>query len=154
MKHLRDIQLIELASHRTPDMAGARRHLETCADCRRRYEQFRDTHQALGLWEVGAAASDLWPAIERRVGRPRPGALRAAWASAQPLLRVAAALLLGIGLGYGTARAWKPERTPVVDRSEDVDQTLGLHALARASPVELVRTVAELTQPDVTEDLP
>lgn len=154
MRHLRDIQLIELASGRTPGEADARRHLESCAECRRRYERFRGTHDALGLSNVVPATPDLWTAVERRIDHPRPTALSTAWASAQPLLRVAAALLLGFGLGYGTARAWRTEATPADIRIDDVDQALGLHVLARASPIELARTLSELAQPEAAEDLP
>ncbi|MGE0478962.1 MAG: hypothetical protein AB7Q17_00695 [Phycisphaerae bacterium] len=129
MRHVRDIDLIDLAAGRAVDSTPVGAHLETCAACRRRLEELRVVHDALCSWEATGASADLWPAIQEQLDRP--GTSRTltlpAWAAA--LLRSAAIVLASVGLGHGLALVWAPGPRVFAAAGEDVDIALAMHVL-------------------------
>lgn len=137
MRHVRDIELIDLAAARLAEDAPVRAHLETCAPCRQRFEQIRAVHSALGSWEVADASTDLCPAIlailsrsEARRGRSLPGL-------AVRLLRAAAVVFVSVGLGHGVARIWAPGPRVLTAAGADVDAALAVHVLEAPSATGL-----------------
>lgn len=153
MRHLREIELIELASGRAADDV-AQAHLEACESCRIRYEAVRHTHDALGRWTAEPAAGDLWPAVRRRLLRRPAAAERSALRRASRLLRVAAAIVIGIGLGHGAGRLWTPGRTSTSTAAPDVGDALALYALENPSPTGLMLVLEEAEGADGGEATP
>lgn len=153
MRHLREIELIQLASGRAADDA-ARAHLEACESCGLRYEAICHTHDALGGWTAEPATSDLWPAVQRRLLRHPAAAEQSGHSRASRLLRVAAAIVIGIGLGHGAGRLWAPGRAPASSTAPDVGEALALYALENPSPTGLVLVLNEAEGADNAEEMP
>lgn len=136
MQHLRDIELIELASETASPDASIREHLATCADCRRRLDEFRTVHAVLGSWRDDTAPTDLWPAISARLDNPSPRLKPARNARVLLVLRAAAAVGIGAWLGHGVEGLWQPAQSATVTE-QDVDSILGLDTLESPSATGL-----------------
>lgn len=137
MKHCRDIELIELASGRRTGNADLRAHLESCAECRARYDDLSAVRELLGASQPEQSPRDLWPSIARRLSERDALRMRPVRPLALRLLRAAAVLLAGVGLGHGAARLWW-SRTPVAAYADrDLATALSLHALERPSATGL-----------------
>lgn len=153
MHHLTDVELIDLAAGHVP---AERRtclhdHLSGCADCRQRYEETTQTWQTLGEWSVEAAKADLWIGLQARLreASPQPQVRQARslllWAG-----RIAAAFLLGAGVGHGVGRwslpaapvtiAQVPATEPTVD-DETVARWLYLTSLDTRTPAGMADAV-------------
>jgi len=82
-------------------------HLRTCAVCRRKLEQARELRERLsGLSKRMAPERDLWPGIERRIGRPGNEARKVPVYGVAPL--AAAALLVAAFLVAALLRGAPP----------------------------------------------
>ncbi|MEP0845915.1 MAG: hypothetical protein HRF50_03730 [Phycisphaerae bacterium] len=142
MRHLQEIELIALASGRAADDA-AQAHLEACEPCRRRFDAVRRTYDALGAWTAEPAAGELWPAVQRRLLHRPAFAERSGRGRVIRLLRVAAAIVIGVGLGHGAGRLWSPARTASSPPATDVGEALALYALENPSPTGLVMILGD-----------
>lgn len=145
MRHMRDIELIELAGGQIAPDEMMRSHLAACAECRRRYEAMRQVHTALGAISTDGADVDLWPAVANRLDERAPIRLPGAQATALRLLRVAATVLIGAGLGHGAGRLWLPTNAPPTPTDAQLDSVLALGALELPSATGLV-SVFELEE--------
>lgn len=124
MEHVRQTELIQLVAGElaTPRRAAVERHLADCAVCRALYEEQQAVWQALQPWQAQGAAPDLLAGIEAKLDTPAV-VLRSPWSTAGRLARVAAAIVIGVGVGYGAARQGSgthPIVAPVA--AEDVEQ--------------------------------
>lgn len=147
MRHMRDIELIELAGGQIAPDETMRTHLAACAECRRRYEIMRQVHAALGAISTDRVNVDLWPAVAARLDKRTPIRLPRAQATALRLLRVAATVLIGAGLGHGAGRLWLPAHEPPTPTDAQLDSELALGALEFPSATGLV-SVFELAEDD------
>ena len=154
MEHLRQIDLIELASERlcADRRADAEVHLAACAECRERLDAVRQTWQTLGKWRV-AAGRDLEAEIVRAAGRQAQTPPIPAWRRrASPVIRVAAAILLAAGIGHAAGRWARPQSTgspPVLTEADEraAAEALSLDILAQQSAAGLAEAVIDLSAP-------
>lgn len=149
MRHADDRDLLALiAGHLPEERRGqVERHVADCAECRGRLEGMRQVHQLLGKWEVTTAGSDLAPAVVAAARREAQAAAAPAWRRHAPaLLRLAAALVLGAGVGHLGARAVRPAGEGVPGVGSEVDatavaQALSLSVFEEASPAGLAESL-------------
>ncbi len=104
MEHLSESTLIKLAAGELPSeqRAGWDRHIAECAACRAALSELGAVRELLGAWPVEAGARDVWPALQRRLEQQYVA--RLVWPRVYRLSRVAAIVVLGVGLGYGSAK--------------------------------------------------
>jgi len=139
MNHLSENETIRFAADELP--AGARQaleaHVNDCAACRAAIEAQRALCDGLGEWTVDAGARDLWPGLAQRLDHPGAHAAPTGYRFG----RIAAAVLLGLGAGYGTGRLASPlpmtaaQRPPMT--ADAALSQLGLGALAEPSATGL-----------------
>lgn len=154
MNHLREIELIELASGRpsAEEQAAAEAHVATCPDCQERLGTARQTWQALGQWDVAPArdlAAGIFEAAERQASLPPIPAWRRA---ASPLWRAAAAIVLAAGIGHAAGRwAWPhvAGSPPGVTEADEAAaaEALSLDVIAQQSAAGLAEAVLDLDAP-------
>lgn len=101
MSHVSPSILIRLAAgDMSPDeRPGVEAHLAGCVTCRRVFDDLRATHSRLGEWRIDASGRDTWAAIDSVLDTTANH--RPAWAWSRRLSRIAAAIVLGSGVGYG-----------------------------------------------------
>lgn len=121
MEHLTDKQLLELLEKPAGWPDGVRTHLDGCEDCRRRWQGLQETWNALDAWTVEMPQIDL---TDRVLERAVPVRTVLLWRP-QTLVRVAASVALGLGLGMAAGRIGS---TPV--SAEEVSQAIYLDSLA------------------------
>ena len=153
MEHVRQTELIQLAAN---ELMGARRaeveqHLAACPECQARYAQQAATWGVLGEWTPDAPPVDLLARVERRLDEAVVSR-HPMWARVWRVGRVAAAIAVGVGAGYGTARGWRPVEasTPAVVSAVDEQAALaalGLECLESPTPAGLYVTLQALTAP-------
>ena len=151
MAHIEERELLELAQGPRP--SGRRdeveAHLSQCAECRRRFDDLQDTCRLLDEWRLAAPERDLWPAIEARVRRN--GRRIILWPGAKTALRIAATILLALGIGHGSGRwarhKWRqPESFEALAVQIDegaVGEWLHLSALGQSLPSGLTEAVLD-----------
>lgn len=131
-----------------PEWRAARQHLETCADCRRRFEEARALRDAVGEI-LAASASDSAPrpkfadleaaASARRPERPTrsaPDGARPRWWRSPARLAWAASLVLAVGAGWmGRALIETGGKggAPAVQLADQASETREMPARARES---------------------
>jgi anti-sigma factor RsiW len=119
VEHLSPSQVIRFAAGELPADADAAlaRHVAGCDACRAQVAEQRALAAALGAWNVTPPITDLTARVleelKRPALRPRPG-LRI-----YRVLRVAAAVLLGLGLGCGAERLVLGSRSSAPPASPD-----------------------------------
>jgi anti-sigma factor RsiW len=154
MKHVRQTDLIRLAADELaePRRAEVERHLSACPACRELYQRQVATWRALGEWAPEIGQADLLAGIGRGLGPPRV-MRHPLWAGIQRFSRVAAAVIVGVGAGYGATLVWPPARPsqPAVasaaDESAATDQ-LGVGYLADESPAGLFAALQDISAMD------
>jgi anti-sigma factor RsiW len=99
MEHLSDNQILDALGQPPMDSSEVGRYLITCPSCRLRLEEFRQTWEVLGTWTVKMPKVDLTEAILRQA---RPQRSVRLW-QPQSLIRIAASILVGVGLGVLSA---------------------------------------------------
>ena len=159
MKHADDRDLLALIAGHPPDELRGQvdRHVADCAECRGRLDEMRRVHQLLGEWDVTAGGSDLAPAVVAAARREAPTAAAPAWRRHAPaLLRVAAALVVGAGLGHLGARALRPAGEGGAGVGGKVEaaaaaQALSLTVFEEASPAGLAESLLGV-EPAVDEE--
>lgn len=106
MKHPSDIQLIELGSGRLAEEAtvAIRTHLASCEECRARAEQFAESWERLGCWQVDSGRRDIADRVlsaARTTIHGRSVVLPYRW---RMLLRTAAVISVAALAGHLAAR--------------------------------------------------
>ena len=95
MEHLSDNEILDALSRVSGESSIFEEHLRQCESCMSRMEEFRRTWEVLGEWTVEEPNVDLTKAILGRANTVRSIYL---W-QPQALLRVAASIIVGIGIG-------------------------------------------------------
>jgi anti-sigma factor RsiW len=151
MEHVSDIELIDLlGGHLSPERQEALEgHLATCADCAGRRANLARTWNTLGEWDIPPNVGDLAEKVVRRATRQAP---RRSSGWPRRAMRVAAAVLLTIGVGHGAGRwvrsgtAVTPATPPPIAHSDEqaVTDALYLAALDGGSGPGIAQAVLEL----------
>ncbi|MBK9127803.1 MAG: zf-HC2 domain-containing protein [Phycisphaerales bacterium] len=143
MRHVRQTDLIKMVANELADSRRAlvERHLAECPTCQGRYEQQERLWRALGQWTPDFAGRDLLPGIERKLDAA-PTILRPLWSTLARICRVAAAIVIGVGAGYGAAWSSSPDQpVPSGVASAEVEESavgaLRLHYFEDVSPAGL-----------------
>jgi anti-sigma factor RsiW len=151
MRHVSPEDRVRLASGELSDerRREIEAHLDGCAECRRSQAELAAVRDLLGEWKVDAGPRDMWPAIERRLEDRARVTLRPHWRAAGWLLRIAAAIVLGVGLGHLAGRATLPGGAPrqlasAEEAERQASEGLGLHAIEWPSAAGLFPTVLDL----------
>jgi len=151
MNHPRELDLIELAAGHLPEQARRQteEHLATCETCHRLASEIAAVHCRLGAWAPPAGSRDAWTDIEQALSTPRPLRSRPIWQRASWAVRVAAALLIGVGMGHIAGRLTLPpdQVGPLADaEAADVAaaEELSLHVFESTSPSGLFAIYSEL----------
>lgn len=151
MSHPSELDLIELAAEHLPEQARRQTeaHLTECETCRRLAAEIAAVHSGLAAWTPQADSPDAWPKIEHLLSAPRPILVHPAWRRASWAIRVAAALLIGIGLGHVAGRLTRPLAAPAtLADAESTDAAaageLSLHVFESTSPAGLFSIYSEL----------
>ncbi len=158
MKHVGLTELIQLTANELADpyRAEVERHLAACPACQALYEQQRAVWRALGQWTPDVTPHDLIPGIERKLAAA-PTMLHPFWSGVGRLSRIAAAIVIGVGAGYGAARIGQPVRpNPPPPAPADVEQAaaeeLGLQYLEDVSPAGLYASLQDMSLPSEPEE--
>jgi len=157
MEHVRQTELIQLVAGElaTPRRAEVERHLADCAVCRALYAEQQAVWQALEPWQAQGAERDLLAGIAAKLDAPAV-VLRSPWSTAGRLARVAAAIVIGVGVGYGAARQGPGTHSVAVPvAAEDVEQAateaLGIRYFEDL-PTGLFGALDDLSNGTVTEE--
>ncbi|MGD8452714.1 MAG: anti-sigma factor [Phycisphaerae bacterium] len=153
MEHVRQTELIQLAANELADprRAEVEHHLAACPACRALYAQQQALWGALGDWRPDETPLDLRAGVERRLADSGANS-RPLWLTLGRASRVAAAVVIGVGVGYGAARTWSPQQptpvpvTPAASEQAAVE-ALGIDYLAPPSPAGLYAAL-----PDASDD--
>ncbi len=150
MEHVRQTELIQLAADELADprRAEVERHLAECSTCQRRYERQADLWRTLGQWTPEFTARDLLPGLERKLAAASV-ALHPFWSNVARVSRVAAAIMIGVGAGYGAAHRWQPTRPgpqPVAgaEVEEAAMDALGVQYIGNISPAGLYAVLQDV----------
>ena len=134
MEHLNEQDLLDyvgghLSSQQTQKIQD---HLVGCQACRQQIAPLQQAWDALGAWEaMPASGLDLTDRILAHL--PAPVSL---WQiQRSELLRIAASVLIAIGVGHLTARALRRPQNPALD---ETTQTEILEILGRPSATGLL----------------
>jgi anti-sigma factor RsiW len=145
----------ELPDRLRPDLQA---HLQTCDLCRAAHAEFSALRDLLGEWTVDVPSRDLLAAIEGRLDAPRPVFLRPQWRAVAKISRIAAAVLIGVGLGHLAGRlSWTttPQGPVTVAQAteQEMAHELGLGVLESPTPAGLFTTVHDLTDASRTAEV-
>jgi anti-sigma factor RsiW len=157
MRHVSEADLLAFASGELSDAKHREieAHVSTCAACRRAQAETASVQGLLDEWDVDGADRDAWPAIERRLGEPASVGVPRRWHVVARMSRIAAAVLLGVGLGHAAGRlTWRrgpielatttPTHATAAFEHAAADE-LALYVLESPSSAGLFKTVLELT---------
>jgi predicted anti-sigma-YlaC factor YlaD len=138
MSHPSERQLVDHARQRlfAEEARQVAAHLLTCAPCQERADQLADLWRILGSSDPSAPARDFTADILARLPQDTPQRRR--WEYA----RIAAAIVLAVGLGHIAARTLRTPAPPPPPDAAAVAETLGLEALADAPDLDLVLQLA------------
>lgn len=150
MEHVQPSELIRYAANELaePRCAEIAEHLRLCAECRANFERQNALWNTLGDWSCGAPQVDLTSGVERKL----------AAAAEAPVLqlrllnltRIAAAILIGVGVGFWAGRAQMKgtSETPVEMTAAEVENealtVLGVEYLSQPSPAGLYAGLLDL----------
>ena len=95
MEHLTDKDILDALSQGALESGIVGEHLRRCEACRGRVEEFRRTWDVLGEWTMETPEVDL---TGRILARAKAGRTIYLW-QPKALLRVAASIIVGIGVG-------------------------------------------------------
>ncbi|MBK9118470.1 MAG: zf-HC2 domain-containing protein [Phycisphaerales bacterium] len=135
MEHLSESDIIRFVAGELDPVrsAAVRAHLSACAACGNRCRAQNELWATLGAWQPPVPVATSTCPVERAL-RIRPSLISmhptAAW-------RAAAALLIGIGLGHGTAWWLAPSRHSVIEQEPAQDAKAMAEEAALAIGVEV-----------------
>lgn len=143
MKHVRQEDLIQLAANeldagRRAELEG---HLAECSVCQTLLERQEAVWRALGQWTPDFTQCDLLPGIGRKLAAA-PAVRHPFWSSVRRISRIAAAVVIGVGGGYGAAHLGQPMRpSPLPVTASELEQaateSLGVRYFENPSPAGL-----------------
>ncbi len=155
MKHVRKTDLIRLASGGFDDgeRSDAEAHLEACEACRTALAEISAVRDLLDEWTVDAGSRDVWSSIEHRLDAPNVVRRRSWRRRVASASRIAAAILLGVGVGHAAGRlTWTAdvaEPAPMIAvataSDEQAAMELGLYVFDSPTPAGLFAMVHDLT---------
>ncbi len=150
MEHVSETNLIKLSTGALSDVqrANIEAHLESCAECRAAFAKQRAVRDILGQWQV-TGDSDLWPAVDRRLDERLPIISHPLRSTALSVGRVAAVVLVGLGLGHLAGRAVPrdtatPPAGAVTVSEQEALEALLFHVIESPSATGLATTVFDL----------
>lgn len=151
MNHVSKANLIKLAAGEPSEdrQREIEEHLKSCSECRAAFEELLTIRNVLDQWQMAIESPDLWPAINQRLDTRQPVIIRPIWTRLGQISRIAAAVVFGIGLGYGGARVVTDggaESRPVLPTTspEEALDALGFHFIESPSATGLFLTVFDL----------
>lgn len=154
MDHVSDSDIIRLVGDEMP-VEGRRQveaHLECCEQCRLRRDAAMSVDSVLGEWSVDTAGRDMLGSIHSRLTEERQSyKLPFRRDRFTRVGRIAAAIVVGIGLGHTVGRlARSPASlapTLVASASDqDIADELGLYVLESPASAGLFTTVLGMTE--------
>lgn len=155
MEHVRQIELIQLVANELADprRAEVERHLAECSACQALFGQQAALWRTLGQWSPEFAERELFTGIEQRLGIAPHGV----WSNVVRVSRVAAAIIIGVGAGYGVARYWQPVKAsqPAVASTENelaATEAFGLQYFEDVSPAGLYAALQDMPADFETEE--
>ncbi len=155
MKHVSRPELIRLASGELDDgeRSEAEAHVEACEACRTALAEVSALRDLLGEWTVDASSRDAWSSIEQRLDAPSTAGSRSRRRWVAGASRIAAAILLGAGVGHTAGRL--AQTTDVAEpismaaaetaSDEQAAEELGLYVFDSPTPAGLYAMVHDLT---------
>ena len=151
MDHVRQTDLIRLAANELADprRAEVEHHLAECPACRALAEQQAAVWRLLGGWTPPTTQRDLLAGVERKLAEA-PAVLPPFWAGVGRISRVAAAIVVGVGAGYGAAHNWSPARPSPASiapaaKEQAATEALGIEYLADPSPAGLYAALQDIS---------
>jgi anti-sigma factor RsiW len=125
------------------EQAGLERHVAECPVCRACVEEQRELFALLGAWQVRPRTADQAAAVLDRLDAATEGGTRRL--NVPAVLRVAAAVVLGVGLGYAGGRLVPvTDSTPRSDRAATASEPPAYELLSEPDVVGLWWTYDEL----------
>lgn len=120
MEHINDIELLEYISGELPEAKAQRlrRHVDECAECRKRYQDADDLWETLGQWDVDSSGHEIADRIEtlaeknKSYQREKHTKIIPFISSLKTPLRVAAAIIIAVGGGHLLGRYSVSQNTP------------------------------------------
>jgi hypothetical protein len=159
MNHVRDTDAIRLAAGELPanEAREIRSHLARCEACRRRAEEQATLWREIGLWSPEAPVCDV--SIAAGPAASQPTTPHRPWSFAAGISRIAAAVLLGVGVGYAVGRwnvspSGQPAPAAQADSPAPTDDELGLPFLESPSPAGLYATLLDSDTAVLAEEEP
>lgn len=154
MKHAAISDFIKLASGEldAARLSEVEVHLGQCQGCRAEQQQFMAAHEVLGEWTADASPRDVWAAVEKKLDQPVT-IVRWRWRIVATWARVAAAIVLGVGLGHVIGRLSLPSslttNAPTAQVAElEAADGLMLHALESPASAGLFPAMMDMLKPD------
>ncbi len=95
MEHLSENQLLDVLKRQDSKGNVLKDHISGCVSCKQRLVELQETWDVLGHWTVEMPDIDL---TDRVLKKARPVRTVRLWQT-QTLMRIAASILIGIGLG-------------------------------------------------------
>jgi len=119
MDHINDSEMLDmLTGHIGPDQQkDMHEHMDACAPCRTRWQDYQGTWEDLGQWDLQLPQSDLTESIMARISPANTLRLF----QPRSLLRIAASVLIGLLVGRMAAR------TPLGGRPSEQDMTQAMY---------------------------
>ena len=146
MEHVRQTELIQLAANELADprRAEVEHHLAECPVCQALFEQQVTVWRTLGEWTPDARQHDLLADVERKLAEP-PAVLHPFWSGVGRISRIAAAIVIGVGAGYGAARTWSPVRPSPPPVAFAATEALGIEYFQAPSPAGLYAALQDMS---------
>ena len=145
MSHLSPSQLIQYAGGELSPAQSAtlEAHLAECRACQTRVYEQQTLTNVLGEWQPDPRAADLTRSVLDRLDGAPPSLPRAP--SLSSMLRIAAAILLGVGMGHAGGRLLHAsDSREVLENSTRVPEPPDYELLSSPAPVGLWESYIEL----------
>ncbi len=158
MNHLSDDDIIRLVGDELPseERRQIEAHIECCEQCRLRHNAVSSVDSLLDEWAVDTAGRDMLGQIRSRLTEEKrpcrlPYGLPSRRDRFRQVGRIAAAIIIGIGLGHTVGRLAKtpaPLAPTVVATASDQDvaDEIGLYILESPASAGLFTTVLDITE--------
>ena len=141
MKHLDEIELIEFAAGNLaePRAAEVREHVAACRECSRRVQEMGKLWDTLGRWNVEPAEHDVADRITALAHENRAESVRGPSIFVlrkkflMQALRVAASVLIAVGLGHKLGESSVTGKKPQIASSQEKPEYLAALGLEWSS---------------------
>lgn len=157
MKHLSDIEVIEYVAGRLTASRHdeVREHIAACQECSGRWKETVETWNAMGQWEVDTADHDMAARITalaekaERTQKPRPMPRTLRLGFLPTMVRVAASIIIAVGVGHKLGKYSVTGSRPRATASENKPEYLAALGLEWSS--ELAWLILEDDSPDIED---